>query len=155
MSEEVRMCVILLFNIIWNVNIVIESSFRANVAFCHLSKSIADMYTYKFIIVINFFPCNNTSNKFSRNCNPSPLRILNHQTPFITCEISFYFNKNFKTWYLFTLCNDMYFNEPSLLLFTSNSPRKKNQNFKEMKGNEMKMNSKGSICDIFIIFICS
>ena len=54
MSEEVRMCVILLFNIIWNVNIVIESSFRANVAFCYLCKSIADMYTYKFIIVINF-----------------------------------------------------------------------------------------------------
>ena len=34
-------------------------------------------------------------------------------------------------------------------------PSEKNQNFKEMKGNEMEMNSKGSICDIFIIFICS
>ena len=34
---------------------------------------------------------------------------------------------------------------------------KKNQELKEMKGNEMKikMNSKGSICDIFTIFICS
>ena len=95
-------------------------------------------------------PCNNTSNKFSRNCNPSPLRILNHQTPFITCEISFYFNKNFKTWYLFTLCNDMYFNEPSLLLFTSNSPRKKIKNWK--KWREMKWNLKWTVKGVFVTF---